>query len=59
MEKTFNENYSSGFKTEILQDIYHVKDRVKRFMVKNHPDYQIATKGLNEIFGQLKIPQPE
>lgn len=28
-------------------------------MVKNHPDYNMATKGLNEIFGQLKVTQPE
>ena len=40
-------------------DIYHAKNRVSKLLQKSHPDYTSALKSLTQIFGHLKIPQPD
>lgn len=47
---------TSGFTaepiTEIHQDVYHARERVARTLVKGHPDYFGALKGLRKVFNR-------
>lgn len=59
LQNVFKNYYKNTFNVEmdtiILQDIYHMKDRIVRTLPKSHADYHIATKQLTSIFSTLKI----
>jgi len=46
----------SIFMCLILQDIYHIKERINKTLVKSHADYHLAAQALTILFGKLKIP---
>jgi len=59
LHKLFNNFYKDTFNIEmetiVLQDIYHIKERIVRTLPKSHADYYIAVKKLTSIFSTLKI----
>lgn len=38
--------------TQVLQDIWHARERVSRELKRSHPDYFQAVAQLNQIFGR-------